>query len=92
MAFDNKSTQAGVVLCLSSVKNKNCEVSKRSLNGNLRKQPTFRDATTGFSAKRRLRSERRRSRATFEIWLVFLIGRAAWEICLNQSEALPRFG
>ena len=29
-------------------------------------------------------------RATIQIWVVLLIGRAAWEICFNQSEALPR--
>lgn len=67
MAFINKSTQLGVVLCLSSEKKNNCEVSKRFLNGNLREQPTFHNATTGFPANRRLRNERRRSRATFEI-------------------------
>ena len=39
MAFINKSTQSGVVLCLSSEKKSNCEVSKRALNGNLREQP-----------------------------------------------------
>ena len=39
MAFINKSSQSGVVLCLSSEKKNNCEVSKRALNGNLREQP-----------------------------------------------------
>ena len=29
---------------------------------------------------------------TSQIWVVLLIGRAAWEIWLNQSEALPRSG
>ena len=29
-------------------------------------------------------------RVTTQIWVVLLIGRAAWEICFNQSEALPR--
>ena len=31
-------------------------------------------------------------RVTTQIWVVFLIGRAAWKICFNQSEALPRSG
>ena len=29
-------------------------------------------------------------RVTTQIWVVLLIGRAAWEIWFNQSEALPR--
>ena len=29
-------------------------------------------------------------RVTTQIWVVLLIGRAVWEICINQSEALPR--
>ena len=29
-------------------------------------------------------------RVTSQIWVVFLIGRAAQEICFNQSETLPR--
>ena len=33
----------------------------RGVHGSLRKQPTFRDATSGFSARRRLRNERRNS-------------------------------
>ena len=28
----------------------------------------------------------------FQIWVVLLIGRATWEICFNQSEALRRSG
>ena len=31
-------------------------------------------------------------RVTTQIWVVLLIGRAAWEICFNQSETLPRSG
>ena len=31
-------------------------------------------------------------RVTPQIWVVLLIGRAAWEIWFNQSEALPRSG
>ena len=31
-------------------------------------------------------------RVTTQIWVVLLIGRPAWEICFNQSEALPRTG
>ena len=31
-------------------------------------------------------------RITSQIWVVFLIGRATWNICFNQSEALPRSG
>ena len=27
-----------------------------------------------------------------KIWVVVLIGHAAWEICFNQSEALARSG
>ena len=48
----------------------------------LRKQPTLRDVTTGFPGKRRLRDDRR----------VLLIGLAAWEIWLYQSEAPPDLG
>ena len=64
----------------------------------LRKESKFRDATTGFVAKWRLRNERWNSllmthnypdlfRATD-----LLIGPAAWEICFSQSETLPRSG
>ena len=31
-------------------------------------------------------------RITTKIWVVLLIGRAAWEICFNQSKARPRSG
>ena len=31
-------------------------------------------------------------RITTQIWVVLLIGRATWDICFNQSEALPRSG
>ena len=33
-----------------------------------------------------------RWRVTTQIWIVLLIGRAAWEIWFNQSEAPPRSG
>ena len=54
----------------------------------LRKQPTFGDTTTGFPAK----NSTPMTRFTTQIWIVLLIGRAAWEIWFNQSEALPRSG
>ena len=50
----------------------------------MRKEPTFCDATTGFSAKWRLGNKRRSSILTSH-----LIGNAAWELCFNQSEVLP---
>ena len=55
----------------------------------LRKQPTFRDATTGFPAKWRLRNEYRNS-----IMMTYLYPDSdwLWQICFNQSEALPRSG
>ena len=63
----------------------------------LRKQPTFRNAITGFPVKWRLRIETSAEipywvwwRVTTQNWVVLLIGRAAWENCFNQSEALPR--
>ena len=56
------------------------------------KQPTFRDAKTGFPTQWRcLRNERRNFKLVTchgQIWVVLLIGRAAREICFNQSEAL----
>ena len=59
-----------------------------------RKQMIFHDATNGFPAKC-LRNKHRNSiliGGTSQIREVFLIGRAACEICFNQSEALPRSG
>ena len=54
----------------------------------LRKQSTFRDATTGFPAKGRLRNERRNSilswRVTTRVWILLLIGRAACKILLKR--------
>ena len=61
----------------------------------LRKQPTFGDATACFHAKWLLRNEGRNSlvrRVTTQSWVVLLIGRVAWEIWFNQSEALRRSG
>ena len=57
----------------------------------LRKQTTFCDGTTGF-----LQNDVWKTSAeipywccvTTQIWVVLLIGRVAWEICFNQSEAL----
>ena len=50
----------------------------RSRTTSLRKQPTFRDAITGFLTKWRLRNERRNSILTTrhytQIWVVLLIG------------------
>ena len=56
------------------------------------KQATFRNATTGFPAKWRLSNKHRNSTLMTRhyVWIVPLVGRAAWEICFNQSEALPR--
>ena len=58
-----------------------------------RKRTTYRDASTGFPSKSSLRNERRNSilmTFTKRIWAVLLIGCAAWESDLNQSEALSR--
>ena len=59
-----------------------------------------------YSVSRKLRSQKDRKndvwgttaaipywwRITTQIWVVLLIGRAAGEICLNQSETQPRSG
>ena len=61
----------------------------------LRKQQAFGDAITGFPAKWRLWNERRNSILMTRYYpdlVVLLIGRAAREIWINQSEALPRCG
>ena len=61
--------------------------------GSRRKQPTFRDATTGFPAKWRLRNEHRNSMLmTRQIWVVFLIGWSKFPTRRYQSETLPKFG
>ena len=59
------------------------------------KQPTFGDATTGFLPNDIWETSAEIPfwwRVTTQIWVVLLIGRAAWEIWFNQSEALPRSG
>ena len=61
----------------------------------LRKQTTFRDATTGFPAHDVWETSAEIPywwRVTTQIWVVLLIGRVAREICFNQSEAPPRSG
>ena len=61
----------------------------------LRKQTTFRDATTGFPAHDVWETSAEIPywwRVTTQIWVVLLIGRVAREICFNQSKALPRSG
>ena len=57
----------------------------------LRKQPTFCEATSGFTAKWSLRNERRNSilmTFTTKIWIVFLIGWSKFPTRHDQSEAL----
>ena len=66
-----------------------------TLPWSLRKEPTFCDATTDFPLKCRLRSERRNSilmTSHYPDQVLLLVGRAACEICFNQSEAVPRSG
>jgi len=61
----------------------------------LRKQPTFRDASTGFRQNDVCETSAEipyRWCLTSQNWEVLLIGHAAWEICSNQSEALCRPG
>ena len=59
------------------------------------KQPAFRNATT-VSPNPKVWEKRAKTpywwRATTQIWVVFLIGWAVWEICFNQSEELPKSG
>ena len=58
----------------------------------LRKQPSFRDATTGFPAKWRLRNERRNSILMTRHY-PDLGSNSDWlKICFHQSEVLPRSG
>ena len=69
------------------------QTSKKNVSH--RKQPSFRDAITGFPAKWRMGTSAEIPywwRITTKIWVVLLIGRAAWEICFNQSKARPRSG
>ena len=57
----------------------------------LRKQTTFCDGTTGFLQNDVWKTSAEISYwccVTTQIWVVLLIGRVAWEICFNQSEAL----
>ena len=61
----------------------------------MRKQPTFGDATTGFPAKSRLRNEAEIPywwRVTTQIWVVLLIGRAAWEFDSANQKHYPDLG
>ena len=62
-------------------------------NNSLRKRWTFSDATgtTGFPTIPR-RNDVWETSAPGQLWVVLLIGRVAWEICLNQSEVLSRSG
>ena len=55
----------------------------------LKKQPTFRTPSLVS-----LRNDvwETSARVTTQIWVVLLIDHAAWEICFNQSEVLPRSG
>ena len=60
--------------------------------GSLRNQPTFRDATIGFAAKRRLGNKHRNSILMTRHYLD-LGSESDWlKICLSQSKALPRAG
>ena len=45
-----------------------------------------------FFVERALKFHTDVARVTTHIWVVILIGRASWEICLNQSKALPSTG
>ena len=61
----------------------------------LRKQTTFRDATTGFTRNDVWETSAEIPywwRITTQTWVLLLIGRVVREICFNQSEALPRSG
>ena len=61
----------------------------------LRKQPTFGDPTTVFPPNDVWETSAEIPywwRVITQIWVVILIGRVAWEIPFNQSEALPISG
>ena len=58
-------------------------------NVSLRKQRTFREATTDFPARNDI-WEMTAESVTTQIWVVILIGRTAREIFFSQSEVLPR--
>ena len=61
----------------------------------LRKQPTFQDASTGSLCNDTWVTSAEipyRWCFTSQNWEVLLIGPAAWKICSNQSEVLPRSG
>ena len=64
-------------------------------DSSLRKQPTFATPTV-VSPPNDVWEARAEIpywwRVTTQIWVMLLIGRAACEICFNQSEALPRSG
>ena len=77
---------------LSIVQRKTAPLSY-CLISSLRKQPTFGDLPL-VSPPNDVRETSAEIpywwRVTSQIWVVFLVGRAAWEIWFNQSEALPR--
>ena len=89
----NKTRSPPASLSFKGQGTKNTTVKWPITYYSLRKQPTFRDATTGFAAKWRLSAEIPNWRhVTTQIWVVLLIGRAGWKIWFNQSEALPYLG
>ena len=65
-----------------------------NLRGCLRKQPAFHNTITGFSMKWRICGMAAEIpyqwHITSRIWVVLWIGRTAWEICFNKSEAQSR--
>ena len=80
--------------CMSAKLNNFIGSMAFTLGNSLRKQPAFRDATTGFPAKWRLRNERRNSIrcVTTQVWVVLPIGWRKFLSWHNQSEALHRSG
>ena len=57
-------------------------------SGSLRKQPTFCDVTIGFPRNEVWETSAEIPywwRVNTQIWVVLLIGRAAWKICFNQT-------
>ena len=72
-------------LCLCCWQYVSCSpAQKTDSDFRLRKQPTFRDATTGFPAKRRLRKNRRR-RISTQSSAVYLIGLSKFVPLHDQS-------
>ena len=81
-----------LLTCFSAFPTKDSD----GFHNSLRKQLTFGYATTGFPAKWRVRNEGRNSpwwRVTTQIWVVLLIGRAAYgkfdstNLCLWNPES-----